>query len=227
MRSITRLTCIILALGFSAAMADVFQNYEDLNEGFLGTTFAHGGITYHDVNGVGGVFPEGGTFNPGELGEQIIVERATLFYNDFPAYGSPVNALTFGSAFVPGDNLSIGALASVWMDLDELGGAAGLDIAYYENGPWGGITYMLDALRDGQVVATDSFVISNLGGRDTPTFATMSIAGAEFDQLHLYAWYNGQYSGPRGMIDDLAITAVPEPTSLALLALAGLALPRR
>ncbi len=135
--------------------------------------------------------------------------------------------MTFGTSYIPGDNVTIGALSQVWMDLDQLGNAASFDIAYYENGPWGGIVYMLDGLRNGQIVATDSFVLSNLGGRDNPNYSTMSISGAEFDQLHLYAQYNGQFSAPRGMIDNLAITAVPEPAALTLLAVAGLFLRRR
>ncbi len=135
--------------------------------------------------------------------------------------------MTFGNSYIPGDNLTIGALSQVWMDLDQLGNMASLDIAYYENGPWGGIVYILDGLRNGQVVATDSFVLSNVPGRDNPNYSTMSISGAEFDQLHLYAQYNGQFIAPRGMIDNLAITAVPEPAALTLLAVAGLFLRRR
>jgi hypothetical protein len=129
--------------------------------------------------------------------------------------------MTFGNTFINGDNLSIGALASVWMDVAGGGSAASFDIAFYENGPWGGIVYHLDAVKNGNVVASDSFVISDLGGRDNPTFRTMSVGGAEFDSLHLYAIKNGNYTVPRGMIDDLAITAVPEPTSVALLGLIG------
>ena len=55
----------------------------------------------------------------------------------------------------------------------------------------------------------------------------MSIAGVEFDQLHLYGWLNNAYTAPRGIIDDLSITAVPEPTSLGLLGAAGLLAARR
>lgn len=217
----------IAAVAGAAAQADVFHDYEDLSEGFLGTTATYKGVTFRDVNNVSGTFPDGSTFTPGDLGDQVIVERALPLFNDFPTYGSPVNALTFGSAFVVGDNLTIGALGEVWMDLDELGNQASFDIAYYENGPWGGIEYRLEALRSGSVVASDSFVISDLGGRDNPAFQTMSVSAAEFDTLHLYAWLNGGYSGPRGIIDNLSITAVPEPASLLLAALPLVALRRR
>jgi len=134
-----------------------------------------------------------------------------------------VKALTFGNVYIPGANLSIGPLASAWMDLDVPGTAASLDLAYYENGPWGGIQYVLAAVRNGNVVASDVLTISDLGGRDNPTYAKLAVGGAEFDSLHLYAWKNDAYSAPRGMIDNLSVTSVPEPAALVgLLLLAAL-----
>jgi hypothetical protein len=91
---------------------------------------------------------------------------------------------------------------------------ASLDLGYYENGPWGGIEYHLDALSSGQVVASDSFVISDLGGRDNPAVAVLSVSGATFDQLHLYATFADKYSMPRAIIDDLTIPLmVPRPSA--------------
>src|SRR5688572_7629349 len=96
-------TCAALAAAFvltGTARADFTHNYEDLTEGFLGATFNHNGVTYRDVNNVAGAYPDGITFAAGENGTELIIENATLFYNDFPAYGSPNNAMTFGSAFI-------------------------------------------------------------------------------------------------------------------------------
>src|SRR5688572_19107917 len=200
----TLLAAAIVSASSSLAGAAV-ETYESLSEGFLGSTFTHNGVTYRDVNNVSGFYADGTPFGPTDNGDQSIIERAVPFYGDFPTYGSPVNSMTFGSSFVNGDNLSIGALASVWMDVAGGGSAASFDIGFYENGPWGGIVYHLDAVKNGNVVASDSFVISDLGGRDNPTFRTMNVAGAEFDSLHLYAIKNGSYTVPRGMIDDLAI----------------------
>ncbi len=102
-----------------------------------------------------------------------------------------------------------------------------LDIGYLENGPWGGIQYVLEARRNGNVVGSDSFVISDLGGRDNGAYATMSIMGVEFDQLQLYGWLNNSYTAPRGMIDDLSITIVPEPSTCVLLVTAFFLVRRR
>ncbi len=218
---------LVIGAGSSAAMADVFSNYEDLSEGFKGETFVHDGVTYRDVNNVSGFYPDGMPFGPNDNGRENIIERAVPFYNDFPAYGSPSNSMTFGSSFVVGDNLSIGALASVWMDMPSVSHAASFDIGFYENGPWGNIQWRLEAVRNNAVVATDTITIANGGGRDNPTFDTMSISGVEFDSLHLYGWLNNAYTAPRGMIDDLTVTAVPEPATLGLLGAAGLLAARR
>lgn len=200
--------------------ADFFHDYENFSEGFLGETFTHDGVTYRDANKVSGFFPDGNPFVSGDLGSDFIIEDATLFYDDIAGYGSPENSLTFGRAFVTGDNVTIGPLSSIWMDLSQAGTDVSLDLAYLENGPWGGIEYVLEAHNQGSVVGSDSFLIRDLGGRDNGTFQTMSISGVQFDQLHLFARLNGDFSAPRGMIDDLSITTVPEPTTVSFL-LAG------
>jgi hypothetical protein len=195
----------ICAFGSPALATTVVIDYEDLSEGMQGDPLTHMGVTYSALNNVSGVFPDGEIFGPSP-DDQFVIEDAGLFYGDFPSYGSPVNSLTFGIAYVPGKNLTIGPLSTVTMDLTSPANAASLDLGYYENGVWGGIVYHLDALFNGQVVANNSFVISNLGGRDNPAATTMAVSGAIFNQLHLYATFGAEYSMPRGMIDDLTIT---------------------
>lgn len=200
----------IIALAAAAPLAsaeDIVITYEDLTEAFYGTSFTHQGVTYRDINLVSGVFPTGETF-VAEPDENVLVENATFLYNDFPAWGSPVNSLTFGNAYIVGDNLSIGRISSVTMDLDQPMEAASFDMVYYENGPWGGIVFHLDALLDGVVVASDSFTIADAGGRDNVAFGTLSVAAAEFNGLKFYARYGDEYSLPRAMIDDLTLTPV-------------------
>jgi hypothetical protein len=201
----TLVLIVTLATVGSDALAEtVIIDYEDLIEGLQGDPFTHMGVTYSELNNVSGVFPSGETFGPSPA-DEFIVENAGLFYADFPSYGSPVNSLTFGVAYVPGENLTIGPLSTVTIDLNAPANAASLDLGYYENGPWGGIEYHLDALSSGQVVASDDFVISDLGGRDNPAVAILSVSGSIFDQLHFYATYGNKYSMPRAIIDDLTL----------------------
>lgn len=229
MKLFGRFACGFLAcMVGGSALGDVFHDYENFEEGFIGESFSQTGVTYRDANRVSGRFPAGGEeFGPDDLGSNFIIEQANLWYDAFPEYGSRSNSLTFGRAFVPGDNLSLGPLASIWMDLDEMSTEVSLDIGFLENGPWGGIEYRLEALSGDTVVGSDSFIISDRGGRDNGAFRTMSISGVEFDRIHLYGWLNDAYTAPRGIIDDLSIIAVPEPTSLLLIGAGGIALLRR
>ncbi len=222
---------MLVAAACAAASAQtVVSHYDDLAEGFYGTQFTYKGVTYRNVNNVPGVFPDGETFDAtGDfgLGHQIIVENATFLHNDFPGWGSPNNVLTFGSAFVPDDNLSLGAISTVTMELDAIATFASFKMAYYENGPWGGIVYHFEAYMGGSLVASDSFTISNLGGRDNIAFATMTVSGAQFDSMRLFATYGDEYSGPRIVMDDLSVRYIPAPGTPALLGLGALAGRRR
>jgi hypothetical protein len=195
----------VFADGFDGAPPSI-SHYDDLDEDFYGTSYAYNGVNYHDVNGIGGVFPDGSTFTPEDVGDQLIIENATDFYVVHPDWGSSPNAMTFGTSYVTGPNLSIGALVQVTMDLDVPANAASVEIGYYENGPWGRIVIHLDALDAGTVVASDTISISDLGGRDNDTIGVLSVDAETFDALRLYATYEDQPSAPRVMIDDLTLT---------------------
>jgi hypothetical protein len=196
---------LIFADGLDGPQPSI-SNYDDLTEGFLGTSFAYNGVSYHDVNGIGGVFPDGSTFVPADVGDLLIIEDATDFYGVHPDYGSSPNSMTFGTSYVPGPNLSLGALVRVTMDLAQPASSATVDLGFYENGPWGGIVLHLDALDGDTVVASDTLTIANGGGRDNDTVATFSVSAPVFDTLKLYATYQDQPSAPRVIIDDLALT---------------------
>ena len=220
--------------GCSAVAGLSVSNYDDLSEAHYGTSMYYNGVTYSQVNNVDGVFPDGSTFSAGGgidgLGDQVIVENAALLYNDFPDFGSANNALTFGSTYVVGDNLSLGAISTVTMGLDSVADFASLEMAYYENGPWGGIVYHLDAFMGGSLVGSDSFTIAGTdpNGRDNLAFATLSVGGVEFDSMQLYATWGNEYSAPRILVDNLTINSVPAPGSAAvMLGAAGLVSRRR
>ena len=193
--------------GFEAIPVEpVLSHYDDLDESFLGTSATYNGVTYREVNGIGGVFPDGSTFVPADVGDQVIIENATIFYDDFPQWGSTPNVMTFGTTYINGGNFSVGAMVRATMDLEEVANAVEVQLAFYENGPWGGIKLQLDAYREGSLVGSDSLAISDLGGRDNITTAMFAIDGVEFDSLKLHATYDGQPSAPRVMIDDLKLT---------------------
>tara|TARA_R110000744_G_scaffold107638_1_gene204151 strand:- start:1234 stop:1932 length:699 start_codon:yes stop_codon:yes gene_type:complete len=217
------LICAILASGAYAGMN--VSTYDDLAEAFYGDSFNYDGVTYYDVNNVDGVFPSGDTFEAGGgingLGTTVIVENAAVLYNDFPTWGSANNALTFGTSFVTGNNVSLGALSTVSMALDNNADFASVEIAYYENGPWGGIQYHLEAYLDGALVDSDFFSISDLGGRDNIAFNTLTVEGGVFDSMRLFATFGEDYSGPRALLDNLTINTVPAPGSIAVLLGAG------
>ena len=203
--------CMVAVVGVCAGMAvaqPVVSDYESFSEGFLGSTFTNNGITYREVNGIGGVFPDQSTFTAQDVGHDFIIEDAGVFYQDFPEWGSPVKCLTFGTAYVNGSNLSLGAFVRATMDLGRVCNAAGFDLAWYENGPWGGIVLHLDAVRNGLVVGTDTITISDLGGRDNVTTGRLEVSGVEFDTLKIYATYGTEYSAPRMIMDDLTVTPV-------------------
>jgi hypothetical protein len=207
-KSVAAMVGVVGACGATALAQPVVSHYDDLAEGFLGSLFTYNGITYRDVNGVGGVFPDQSTFTPEDIGQDFIIEDATVFYNDFPEWGSPVNVLTFGTAYVNGGNLSLGAFARATLELGQVCNAAGFDMAYYENGPWGGIVFHLDAVRNGVVVASDTLTIRDLGGRDNIAVDRLEVSGVEFDSLKIYATYGESYSAPRMIMDDLTVTPV-------------------
>lgn len=196
----------IFSDGFDGRTIQTLTGYDDLEEGFKGLDLHHEGITYREVNGIGGVFPDGNSFTPDDVGDNVVVENATYLFEDFPDFGSSPNVMTFGQIFMPGPNLSLGPLVRATMDLDVPATALSFEAIFYENGPWGRIQLHLDAYRNGEVVASDMVSLSDEGGRDNLTTRTFSVAGATFDSLRFYATYDGQPTAPRVMIDNLRVT---------------------
>lgn len=222
------LPAFVLGACVVSASADV-ANFDSLPESFLGTSYNFGGFSISNVNNNSGVFPDGSTFVPADVGDQVIIENAGLLYTDFPDFGSGPNALTFGGGFIPGDNLSLGAISTATFTFASPVDSASFQMAYYELGPWSGIEFHLDGFSNGTLVASDSFTIasSNLNDRDQLAFEEMRLLGATFDSMRLYATFNGSPSAPRILVDDLVYTPVPEPTTSALLTGGLLALRRR
>ncbi len=220
---------VVSALAAAPALASSaqFANFDAETEGFKGESFLSSGITFFDANNVSGFYPDGQPFNPEDNGTDLIVENALFAANDFPDFLSAKNALTFGRAFIPGDNVSLGALATASMTTGAAVSGVDFDMVYYENGPWGGIEVILEALSGGSVVGSTSFIVagSDPDGRDNPAGIHMSLSGFEFDTARISARLNGEYTTIRALIDNVSF--VPAPGALAMLGLAGIGLRRR
>jgi hypothetical protein len=201
----------LVAAASGNALAQSVSNYDDLSEGHYGETLTYHGVTYSEINGVAGSFPTGEVFEADYPGSNIVIENATLFYNDFPEWGSIPNVLTFGNAFINGDNLSLGGFSRATMTFEAPVSAVSFDMAFYENGPWGGIVFHLDGIRNGEVISSATYTISDLGGRDRVATSSLSISGGVYDSAKIYATWGKDYSAPRLIIDDL--TTLPADTS--------------
>ena len=225
MRKMIRMAAVVAA-GAGAATGQ-FADFDAETEGFLGETYTTGGVTFFDANNVSGFYPDGQPFDPEELGTDLIIEQSTVVWNDFPNFVSLPNTLTFGKSYIPGDNVTIGPLATASMSAAGSFTSGSLDLIYYENGPWGGITVTLEALLNGQVVGSTSFVVAgdDPNGRDNPAAVHLSVDAPAFDTMRIYSTLNGEYTTVRGLLDNVAF--VPAPGALALAGIAGLGVLRR
>ena len=210
----------------TSTLAGGFTGFETPREGFIGSSFTDGGITFFGLNNDSGLNPDGSIYGPGEYGTDFIIENATLAINDFPDTLSGSHALSWGNSFVPGDNLSINIVSTFSMTTNSVETDAWFDILYFENGPWGGITIELLAFNRGDLVNSDSILISDLGGRDGLIGDQLGVFGVEFDSLTVNARFeDGTSTVFAGLIDNVNIT--PAPGTVGVLAVAGGAFSRR
>ncbi len=220
------IAAITLASLGSIAFAGGYTGFETPREGFAGSSFTDGGITFYDLNNDSGLNPDGTTYGPGDYGTDFISPNATLAINDYPDVLSGSHALSWGTSFIAGDNLSINIVSTFSMTTDSIETDASMDLLYFENGPWGGITIELLAMLGGEIVNTDSILISDLGGRDGLIGDRLSVTGVEFDSLTVNARYaDGTSTVFAGLLDNVTIT--PAPGTVGLLALAGTGIVRR
>jgi len=182
MRKLMAITAAVLAGSASAQSA----NFDGETEGFLGTNVTVTGVTIWDVNQNSGINPDGSTFGPGDYGDQVVIEDANLLANDFPEV-SPDNVLSFGGSFINGDNLTINLMSQVFMSPKTTVNYFAADLFYYENGPWGGIEVIVEGQAGGVPVVTQTFVISDLGGRDNVTHRRVELSGVSFDTVRIYS----------------------------------------
>ncbi|MFT5423938.1 MAG: hypothetical protein ACI89L_001730 [Phycisphaerales bacterium] len=211
-RSTIHQTHLALALALAApALAQPATDFDTQTEGFKGTSFVIDGITVSGVNNVFGLNPDGSNFAPGEYGDQVVIEQADYLFNDFPGVVSPVNVLGFGGSFIGGPNLSINIVSTVSMDPQQTATGVEFDLLYFENGPWGAIEIHLDALdAAGALVARETVVISNLGGRDNLGVHHFNLSAPAFETVRLHANFDdGVNTVFSGVADNLTFHAAP------------------
>jgi hypothetical protein len=197
---------VIAAAALIPSAAAQSTNFDSFEEGFYGQSFAFDGITVFDVNNVSGVNPDGQPFDPEDIGTEVIIEDSTFLLNDYPEAGSLPNMLTFGSAYVNGPNLSLGALATASFTTGVQATSASFTLTYYDEYVWDGIEVTLDALLGGEIVSTQSFTIvgKEEGEREIIDVKPMAVSGITFDTLRIHASLNGQNTTFRAMVDDMA-----------------------
>jgi hypothetical protein len=182
---------------FSVAMAQssfyLTANFDDLNEGSLGSSFSDGGIRFSNLD----------ERIPGPSGDAFTIQTTTA---NLPRF-SPPNYLTFGG-FVPGDttNFSFGRFGSANIDFPGMGSFASMNLIAFGTSSTNTLT--LEGFLGGNVVASDTITFNGAGwdvvGR------TISISGM-FDSKRLVAAGPDNNGTDFFGVDNVFITIVPEP----------------
>lgn len=203
---------VMLLAGTASAQ---FSNFDSLVEDFYGDPFVEGGITFSELNNeLNGAYPNSGgpgePFGPNDFDFDVfVIENSTVLEPDFPDAFSLPNTLTFGNAYVNGDNLSFGRLVSALITTGQVESGVRFDLIYLDEDVWEGIEVTLEASLGGAVVATDSFVVTPHapGSRHSADTRVMSISG-DFDSLRFYAHFGdpsagGLFTTVRAVMDNI------------------------
>lgn len=212
-------SCLVLAgsLWCAAACPAALATFDDLAEGFHGNSFTTGGITFFEpVHFFGEAAP-------------FAVEDASEVLPTFPGLGdhySSPNVLGLAAVIDGPTGWFLTRIEQIKMTTGRVESYARMDVFYNNSDAYAGAEVILEALLDGQVVATDSFTIA--GGSRQPAWSELEISGVPFDTLRLAAIGapgSGEGDGFLGSLDNVEI--VPAPGTLVAAALAGLPLARR
>jgi hypothetical protein len=206
------LCCIIPAVcqySFADSPATLLATFDSFPEGYSARTFVDGGITLYDLH----YYNEEG-FNP-----TFSVESIGSQYNLGSAFTRPNCLSTFG--YGPGPGYGYTQLNSAKITCGEVATAGGIDIFSY---PSRTETNMLklQAIFNGTVVATNTMVFNDGLG-----YHRLAVSGVTFDYLQLVSSGPSYGGSVYVLMDNVSITPVPEPATLLLLTLGGLALRRK
>ncbi len=195
----------VLVWSAPAIAIPLTATFDSFSEGDTSVTFTDGGITFSDLDERIGTVPD--SFS-------IESTDSSLFGPSF----SPPNYLTT-EGFAPGSGFSFGRFGSARITPQIEGTVASLDIFSFSGSP---NILTVEALLNGTLVASD-FITFDFGSGVLSQ--ALTISSVQFDELKLVA-SGSQDDGVIFIgIDNVSITPVPEPTTIALLGigLAGLA----
>jgi hypothetical protein len=203
----------VVGLLMASPAAASIATFDEFPEGLIGESFISGGIKFY------------GALNDDNKPEPLYADdvSASLKMKALADHFSPPNILTVGN-YVEGETgWGMGGFIRLLMTRGGLETSARMDLFYRDTDTHAGNVVSLEALLDGKVVATDSFVIPGL---DSPThvWREMAIEGVAFDTLRLSA-SGDVFDHFFGSLDNVEI--VPAPGAWACLAAGGLLLPRR
>ncbi len=187
-----------LCLPASLADADGSADFDELVEGFQGHTVRSGGITFFNAREF--------SFDPPTL---FVAEDASGYMATRPdllPYYSEPNVFQL-SGYITGGSYLITRFAEFSFTTGQVETSAALDLFYLPSADeFLNVEVALEALRGGQTVATDSFVITETSREILA--ASLSISGVEFDTLRLNPKGGDipPLAGILGSIDNLVIS---------------------
>jgi hypothetical protein len=197
---------LLLTAGIASANLATFDGFA---EGFA-NSFTDGGITFSNLDCYFGQGPV----------NSFAFDDASVDLAGQPGFTSP-NVLGF-SGYSPGTGVAFTRLGSFDFTIGASASTASFD--FYCFGNDAGSTITLQGIRNAQVVGSQvvnlptQFVISRL---------FVSLGTGTYDSFHIVANSPTNQGAIFGVIDNVNVTPVPEPATLAALALGGATLLRR
>lgn len=217
-----RLTSRHLAALVTAALTagqslGAFTNFDTAKEGLTDVIFQDGGITFFEA--WNGFPPVHDSIMAIDDGTDVWTRNPDML--DF-VQGSLLNT---GAVSVGSGGFAFTATKTFKMTTGRIENHVALSIAYVVREPstdYSNNTVGIQALRDGQVVATDTFqtnVVLGQSGGGSFTFGAgrLELSGVDFDTVQFFATGPSPFGSILGAIDNVTIT--PEPGSFLTLAL--------
>lgn len=199
---------VISSLGFTTPSLAEVANFDTLDSGFAGFSVTENDITFSNLI-AGFRFQQ----------PQFLIQSNSQFE---PFFSSP-NYLTFGVPDV--EDFIIGSFGSMNITPTKVSKSVSLDVVTIN--PFFGIgdsllplnddSLVLEAFFQGESVARTSVLISDFSQFDRAgqyLSSTLSLSGITFDELQLYTPVSFADGVIPLAVDDVTISAVPEPLTL-------------